>query len=187
VRLLPAQELQRPATHDSRLTFSSASSRLQRIRKLETERAAEKAAFEAARARQGEGGSRLVGFAHSTAEYAEHVFKQDTVGLQTKEQFAEKARLLSPPALLTLPLTLPPQRANVERELEAQRARAARASEEAEAAASSRRRAAAKASATARLSFVDPDEEAAEEEEEEEAPAAVRLANGSCSVVGGEV
>lgn len=100
--------LQRPAAHDSRLTFSSASSRLPRIRKLETERAAEKAAFEAVRARQGEGGSRLVGFAHSTAEYAEHVFKQDTVGLQTKEQFAEKARLLSQLALLWLPLTPPP-------------------------------------------------------------------------------
>ena len=39
-----------------------------------------------------EGVSRLVGFASSNVEYVEHAFKQDTVGLQTKAQFAEKAR-----------------------------------------------------------------------------------------------
>jgi protein FAM50 len=39
-----------------------------------------------------EGVSRLVGFASSNVEFVEHAFKQDTVGLQTKEQFAEKAR-----------------------------------------------------------------------------------------------
>ena len=98
-----------------------------------------------------EGGSRLVGFAASATEYAEHVFKQDTVGLQTKEQFTEK-------------------RANVERELEAQKAQKARASEEASALALSRKRAAAKVVATARLSFVDAEEE--EEEEEDGAAAA---------------
>ena len=135
-------------------------------------------------------GSRLVGFAASNSEYVEHVFKQDTVGLQTKEQFAEKARSeaagrgkraetgLSPRTPLTRNA---PQRANVEREVEAQRQRAARAQEESEQQALSRKRAAAKVVATARLSFVDPDaeEEAPEEEEEDEgardAPAAGKV------------
>ena len=39
------------------------------------------------------GESRLVGFASSNVEYVEHAFKQDTIGLQTKAQFAEKVRL----------------------------------------------------------------------------------------------
>jgi hypothetical protein len=39
-----------------------------------------------------EGASRLVGFASSNVEFVEHAFKQDTVGLQTKAQFAEKVR-----------------------------------------------------------------------------------------------
>lgn len=42
--------------------------------------------------REARNGTRLVGFAASNLEYVEHVFKQDTVGLQTKEQFAEKVR-----------------------------------------------------------------------------------------------
>jgi hypothetical protein len=52
-----------------------------RIRRLEDERRAERAAFDAAqKARDArEGGTRLVGFAAGTAELAEHAFKQDTV------------------------------------------------------------------------------------------------------------
>ncbi len=54
--------------------------------------AAETQALKAGSSSRGNG-TRLVGFASSNVEYVEHVFKQDTVGLQTKEQFAEKARL----------------------------------------------------------------------------------------------
>ena len=36
--------------------------------------------------------SRLVGFASSMEQHVELAFKRDTIGLQTKEQFAEKAR-----------------------------------------------------------------------------------------------
>ena len=42
--------------------------------------------------RESRNGTRLLGFAASNLEYVEHVFKQDTVGLQTKEQFVEKVR-----------------------------------------------------------------------------------------------
>lgn len=42
--------------------------------------------------RESRNGTRLVGFAASNLEYVEHVFKQDTVGLQTKQQFVEKVR-----------------------------------------------------------------------------------------------
>ena len=44
--------------------------------------------------------SRLVGFASSMEQHVELAFKRDTVGLQTKEQFAEKVRLkpaITPP------------------------------------------------------------------------------------------
>lgn len=129
-----------------------------------------------------EGASRLVGFASSNVEYVEHAFKRDTVGLQTKEQFAEKARRRGAArarlrrrvarrcsARSCVPRSprraRHPQRANIEKELAAERARAASEAAEAAAAAQSRRRAAAKAAATARLSFAD-------EEAEEEAAAA---------------
>lgn len=120
-----------------------------RIQALEKERTASKAAFDAAKAKPDEAAlkSRLVGFAASASEQVEAAFKDTTVGLQTQAQFAEK-------------------RANVERELEKERAAAARSSEAAQLAASARKRATAQAAAAARLSF------AADVEEEEEAAAA---------------
>jgi protein FAM50 len=128
-------------------------------------------------------GTRLVGFAASNLEYVEHVFKQDTVGLQTKEQFAEKVRALhcrqyvdssggcTAGTHLTCTLSISslstgPQRANVEREVEEQRQRAAKQQEEEQLRALSKKRAAAKATASARLSF-----EVVEEEEQEDAAA----------------
>lgn len=122
--------------------------------------------------------SRLVGFASSMEQHVELAFKRDTIGLQTKEQFAEKARQSRCGALAGLDgsgraLTrrlgsrrCAAQRANKEREWERERLRTAGVAEAAEAVALQRKRAAQKAAATARLSFAD--DEAAEEEEDEE-------------------
>jgi|TARA_B100001142_G_scaffold329026_2_gene390855 protein FAM50 len=90
--------------------------------------------------------SRIVNFSAGKSEVIENAFKNESVGLQTKAQFAEK-------------------RANIERELEEEAAARAKATEAAELKSKDRKRKKAKKEMTAKLSFAD--DELDEENEDE--------------------
>ena len=122
-----------------------------KIRKYEEERA--KQAAEAEKAKEALAAdaskSHIVNFASSRTEAIESAFKAESVGLQTKEQFAEK-------------------RANIERELEAEAKARAAADEDRVAREKDRKRKKQKKEAKAKLSFADDEDEFGGEEEDEE-------------------
>lgn len=107
----------------------------------EAEKTKETLAAESAR-------SRILSFSASKSEAIENAFKAESVGLQTKEQFAEK-------------------RANIEKELEEEAKLRAKAAEAAELRSKEKKRKKMKKEMTAKLSFADDellDDEDAEEE-----------------------
>ena len=125
-----------------------------KIRKYEEQRA--KQSSEAQRTKEAlaaeTGKSHIVNFASSKSEAIENAFKQESVGLQTKEQFAEK-------------------RANIERELEAEARAKAAADEDRVAEEKRKKRKKQKKEQKAKLSFADDEDEFGGEEAEEDVPA----------------
>lgn len=96
--------------------------------------------------------SRIVNFSAGNSEVIENAFKQESVGLQTKEQFVEK-------------------RANIERELEEERAKAEKAAAVADAKQKEKKRKKQKKELGAKLSFGDDEEFQDEDAEDEFVPA----------------
>ena len=125
-----------------------------KIRRLEEERKKQNEQAERVKAELAaeSSKSRIVNFSAGNSEVIENAFKQESVGLQTKEQFVEK-------------------RANIERELEEERAKTEKAAAAADAKQKEKKRKKQKKELGAKLSFGDDEEFQDEDAEDEFVPA----------------